>query len=187
MNWEDLKADYSRYLKFERALTTNSIDAYLNDVAKFQIYCEDQKLEIDKLGPRNIQKFLMYINEFGVSPYTQTRILSGLKSFFSFLIIEHNLKSNPVELIEAPRIPRKIPTVLNILEIEQMIQAIDLSTDEGMRNKAIIETLYGCGLRVSELVNLKCSNLFLDVEFIKVEGKGNKERLVPIGAQAIKY
>lgn len=187
MIWKDIKADFSRYLKFERGLSVNSIDAYLNDVSKFEFYCTENKLDIEKLGPRNIQKFLMYINEFNVSPFTQSRILSGLKAFFSFLIIEHDLKSNPIELIEAPRIPRKIPTVLNIMEIEQMIAAIDLSTDEGMRNKAIIETLYGCGLRVSELTNLKCSNLFLDVEFIKVEGKGNKERLVPVGAQAIKY
>ncbi|MBP3942909.1 site-specific tyrosine recombinase XerD [Sphingobacteriaceae bacterium WQ 2009] len=187
MIWKDIKADFSRYLKFERALSTNSIDAYLNDVSKFQIYCEDNALTLEKLGPRNIQKFLMYINEFNISPFTQSRILSGLKAFFAFLMIEHNLKSNPIELIEAPRIPRKIPTVLNILEIEQLLAAIDLSTDEGMRNKAIIETLYGCGLRVSELTGLKCSNLFLDVEFIKVEGKGNKERLVPVGAQAIKF
>src|SRR5690606_37601090 len=128
-----------------------------------------------------------FINDFSISPFTQARLLSGLRTFFVFLQIEYGREDNSTELLESPRLNRKIPSVLNIEEIDALIAAIDLSTLEGMRNKTILEVLYGCGLRVSELVTLKISNLYLDVEFIKVEGKGSKERLVPIGQQAIKY
>src|SRR5690606_5968843 len=168
-------------------LAENSIEAYQNDVLKLQHYCELHEITIPQITTKELQNFLLWINEFSISTYSQARILSGIKTFFKFLQIEYDYESNPAELIEAPRIARKLPSVLSIEEIDQLIAAIDLSSPEGMRNKAILEILYGCGLRVSELCNLKRSNLFLDVEFIKVEGKGNKERLIPIGQQAIQY
>lgn len=186
-NWLHLKRDFTRFLKFERGLSDNSIEAYLNDISKLEVYSEENKLTIQQITSKDIQRFLIWINGFGISPFTQSRLLSGLKTFYNFLLLEYDWDSNPVELIQSPRMARKIPSVLNIQEIDQLINAIDLSTPEGMRNKTIIEVLYGCGLRVSELVGLKISNLYLDIEFIKVEGKGNKERLIPIGSQAIKY
>ena len=187
MIWEDIKKDFKRYLQLERNLSKNSVEAYLNDVQKLEAYCAYVKKSLEKVDRRTVQQFLIFINDFNISPYTQARLLSGLKTFFAFLQIEYDWKINPAELLESPRLSRKIPSVLNIQEIDALIGAIDLSTNEGMRNKTILEVLYGCGLRVSELVGLKISNLYLDVEFIKVEGKGNKERLIPIGNQAIKY
>ena len=187
MDWESIKKDFKRYLLLERGLSNNSIDAYLNDVQKLQRYCDITELNLSEISSKDLQKFLTWMNEFEIAAYTQARLLSGIKTFFAFLQIEYDREDNPAELLETPRITRKIPQVLSIQEIDDLIAAIDLSVPEGMRNKAILEVLYGCGLRVSELCNLKISNLFLDVEFIKVEGKGNKERLIPIGEQAIKY
>ncbi|MGN5954138.1 site-specific tyrosine recombinase XerD [Sphingobacterium lactis] len=187
MDWESIKKDFKRYLLLERGLSNNSIDAYLNDVQKLQRYCDITELNLSEISSKDLQKFLTWMNEFEIAAYTQARLLSGIKTFFAFLQIEYDRENNPAELLETPRITRKIPQVLSIQEIDDLIAAIDLSAPEGMRNKAILEVLYGCGLRVSELCNLKISNLFLDVEFIKVEGKGNKERLIPIGEQAIKY
>lgn len=187
MEWDIAKRDFKRFLQFEKNLSKNSIEAYLNDVQKLESYCLFKNLTLEQVHTKVIQQFLIYINDFNISPFTQARLLSGLKTFFDFLQIEYGLEQNPAELIESPRLNRKIPTVLNIQEIDNLIGAIDLSSPEGQRNKAILEILYGCGLRVSELVNLKISNLYLDVEFIKVEGKGSKERLIPIGTQAIKY
>ncbi len=187
MKWDIAKKDFKRYLQLERNLSNHSIDAYLNDVQKLEAYCSFKKAELSQIDTRFIQQFLVFINDFSISPFTQARLLSGLRTFFAFLQIEYDRKDNPTELLESPRLNRKIPSVLNIEEIDALIAAIDLSTLEGMRNKAILEVLYGCGLRVSELVTLKISNLYLDVEFIKVEGKGSKERLIPIGHQAAKY
>ena len=187
MNWDTVNRDFKRYLFLERGLAENSIEAYQNDVLKLQHYCELHEITIPQITTKELQNFLLWINEFSISTYSQARILSGIKTFFKFLQIEYDYETNPAELIEAPRITRKLPSVLSIEEIDRLIAAIDLSSPEGMRNKAILEVLYGCGLRVSELCNLKRSNLFLDVEFIKVEGKGNKERLIPIGQQAIQY
>lgn len=187
MNWENVQRDFKRFLSFERNLSNNSIAAYLNDVEKIKIYCEDNNIPLNKFTTKNFQAFLGWINDFNISPYSQSRIISGLKAFFNFLQLEYNFESNPAALIETPRLSRKIPDVLDITEIDNLIDAIDLSQPEGMRNKAILEVLYGCGLRVSELVGLKISNLHLQVEFVKIEGKGNKERLIPIGHQAIKY
>ncbi|WFB61977.1 site-specific tyrosine recombinase XerD [Sphingobacterium sp. WM] len=187
MDWEQTKRDFKRYLLLERGLSDNSIAAYLNDVHKLQSYAELNHIDLREFQTQHIQQFLQWINEFPISAYSQARMLSGIKTFFGYLQIEHGFTNNPAELIETPRLSRKIPAVLSIEEIDQLIAAIDLSSPEGMRNKTILEILYGCGLRVSELCNLKISNLFLDVEFIKVEGKGNKERLIPIGQQAIKY
>lgn len=187
MKWDTVKKDFKRYLQLERNLSDHSIDAYLNDVQKLEAYCAFKKTELEQIDTRFIQQFLIFINDFSISPFTQARLLSGLRTFFAFLQMEYDRKDNPTELLESPRLNRKIPSVLNIDEIDALIAAIDLSTPEGMRNKTILEVLYGCGLRVSELVTLKISNLYLDVEFIKVEGKGSKERLIPIGHQAIKY
>jgi len=187
MNWEGILKDFKKFLDFERNLSKNSIAAYINDVEKVKVYCEDTNISIDKFTTKDFQKFLVWINEFNISPYSQARIISGLKSFFNFLELEYNLENNPAALIETPRLERKIPDVLDVVEIDNLINAIDHSQAEGTRNKAMLEVLYGCGLRVSELINLKISNLHLEVEFIKIEGKGNKERLIPIGHQAQKY
>lgn len=187
MNWDSILKDFKKFLSFERNLSKNSTSAYINDVSKIRSYCEDNNLPIEKITPRDFQNFLVWINEFHISPYSQARIISGLKSFFNFLQLEYNLENNPAALIETPRLERKIPDVLDVGEIDNLISAIDLSQAEGPRNKAMLEVLYGCGLRVSELIGLKISNLHLEVEFIKIEGKGNKERLIPIGNQAIKY
>src|SRR5690606_6839058 len=146
-----------QFLKFERGLSTNSIAAYLNDVVKFQIYCEDNNLALDKIVRKDIQNFLAWLQEFNISPYTQSRLISGLKTFFGFLIIEHNLDHNPTDLLQTTRLSQRLPNVQSIHEIDQLISAIDLSTAEGERNKTIIEVLYGCGLRVSELGSLKIS------------------------------
>lgn len=186
MDWDMLKQDFKRYLLLERALSGNSISAYMNDVQKLQRYAEQSGLKAETITTEDLQGFLLWINDFDISSFSQARILSGIKTFYAFMYIEHQLATNPAALLETPRLSRKIPAVLSIREIDELIAAIDLSSAEGMRNKAILEVLYGCGLRVSELCSLKISNLFLDVEFIKVEGKGNKERLVPIGKQASK-
>lgn len=187
LQWQKVIQEFRKFLLFERNLSKNSVSAYLNDIQKLQIFCEDHQLNIEEINVKNVQLFLEWVNGFGISVYTQARLISGIKSFFNFLQLEYELSTNPAELIETPRLTRKIPDVLEVHEIDELISAIDLSHPEGMRNKAMLEVLYGCGLRVSELVELKISNLHLEVEFIKIEGKGNKERLIPIGAQAIKY
>ncbi|GAA4514638.1 site-specific tyrosine recombinase XerD [Sphingobacterium thermophilum] len=187
LQWQKVIQEFRKFLLFERNLSKKSVSAYLNDIQKLQIFCEDHQLNIEEINVKNVQHFLEWVNGFGISVYTQARLISGIKSFFNFLQLEYELSTNPAELIETPRLTRKIPDVLEVHEIDELISAIDLSHPEGMRNKAMLEVLYGCGLRVSELVELKISNLHLEVEFIKIEGKGNKERLIPIGAQAIKY
>jgi len=186
LDWNTAKQDFKRHLRMERGLSSNTVSAYLNDVGKLESYCSYKNLGLKEIGTKEIRQFLVFVNDFHISPFTQARLLSGLKTFFNFLQLEYGLEANPAALVESPRVDRKVPSVLELHEIEALIAAIDLSTPEGMRNKAILEMLYGCGLRVSELVNLKISNLFQDVEFIKVEGKGNKERLVPIGQSALK-
>ncbi|MEC3878856.1 site-specific tyrosine recombinase XerD [Parapedobacter sp. 10938] len=187
MNWKSAIGDFKNYLQLERAMAANTVEAYLNDIVKLQQFADPQGILPKDIAPNHVQDFLIWINGFGLSATSQARILSGIKTFYLFMSLEHDLLENPTALIETPRLARKIPDVLNIQEIEQLIDANDLSTPEGMRNKTMLEVLYGCGLRVSELVGLKISNLSLDVEFIKVEGKGSKERLVPIGSQAIKF
>lgn len=187
MDWKTTINGFKHYLQLERAMSPNTVEAYLDDVTKLRQFSEPQYITPQNITPTQLQDFLTWINGFGLSAYSQARILSGIKTFYLFMALEHGLVENPTALIEAPRLGRKIPDVLNITEIDALIAAIDLSATEGTRNKAMLEVLYGCGLRVSELVGLKLSNLFLDVEFIKVEGKGSKERLIPIGTQAIKY
>lgn len=180
---------FKAYLKLERSLSGNSVAAYINDVQKLFQYFEsvDQRPSVKEISSADLKKFISWINELGMLPSTQARVISGLKSFFSFLMLELIITEDPSALLEAPRIGKKLPDVLNIEEINSLIAAIDASKPEGMRNKAIIELLYSCGLRVSELTNIKISNIFGESEFIKILGKGNKERIIPIGATALKY
>jgi len=190
LDWARAIKGFKAYLKLERSLAGNSIDAYSNDLEKLYQYAD---LQLNKKSPtefslQDLRGFIIWINELGMIPSTQSRIISGIKSFYKYLLMEDLIAADPSELLETPKIQRKLPDTLSIHEIDKMIAAIDLSKPEGPRNKAILETLYGCGLRVSELTELRLSNLFLDsdVEFIKVTGKGSKERLVPIGGEAIK-
>lgn len=180
---------FKAYLKLERSLSGNSITAYINDVQKLSQYFEslDQCPSVKEITSADLKKFISWINELGMLPSTQARVISGLKSFFSFLMLEQIIVEDPSALLETPRLGKKLPDVLNIEEINGLIEAIDASKPEGMRNKAIIELLYGCGLRVSELTNIRISNIFADSEFVKIVGKGNKERIIPIGATALKY
>jgi integrase/recombinase XerD len=187
MKWNESIKDFRIYLQLEKSMSENSIEAYLHDIEKFCQFMEIQGLKItpEQTTLDQIREFIKWINEFGVSARTQSRILSGIRSFFKYLLIEDKIKTDPTELIEFPKIGRKLPDILTVDEIDLLIGAIDLSQPEGQRNKAIIETLYSCGLRVSELVNLKISGLYLDEGFIRVTGKGDKERLVPIGSKSI--
>lgn len=187
--WEAYKKGFKAWLQLEKSLSDNSVEAYLHDIEKLTSYLLLQK-DIKKpadLTLKDLEKFVQWINELGMTVASQARIISGLRSFYKYCQLEQICISNPTLLLEAPKMQRKLPDVLSFDEIEQIIGALDLSTPEGGRNKAILETMYSCGLRVSELVNLRLSNLFMDVGFIKVLGKGDKERLVPIGRDAIKY
>ena len=188
--WEHEIIEYRNYLKLERSLSDNSISAYVNDIQKltsFLILINKKNIKYSEVNSDLINQFIEYIYSLGVSPHTQSRIISGTKSFFAYLILEEKISKNPTELIESPKLNKKLPDTLNIDDIERMFLSIDMSTSEGTRNRAMLETLYSCGLRVSELINLSFQNLFLDIGFIKVIGKGSKERLVPIGSQAIKF
>jgi integrase/recombinase XerD len=173
----------------EKSLSPHSIEAYLRDVDKFVRYMDlaELKLNVDEVQLFHMESFIKWINEIGMDAQSQARIISGIRAFYKYLMMEDVLSVNPTELLISPRLARKLPDTLSIDEINALIDSIDQSTPEGVRNKAMLETLYGCGLRVSELVNLKISDMFLDVEFIKVIGKGNKERLIPIGSEAIKF
>ena len=185
--WDYEVNEFKNYLKLERSLSNNSIDAYLLDIKKLTSFISENhstSLSIKNINVSIIESFIKYLFKSESSTYSQARIVSGLKSFFNYLLLEEKIDINPMELIDAPKLVRKLPETLSIQEIEIIIDAIDLDSKEGMRNKAILETLYSCGLRVSELVNLKVQNLFLDIGFIKVLGKGMKERLVPIGTKA---
>ena len=185
--WDYEVNEFKNYLKLERSLSKNSIDAYLLDIRKLTSFISENystSLSIENINVSIIESFIKYLFKSESSTYSQARIVSGLKSFFNYLLLEEKIDINPMELIDAPKLVRKLPETLSIQEIEIIINAVDLDSKEGMRNKAILETLYSCGLRVSELVNLKVQNLFLDIGFIKVLGKGMKERLVPIGTKA---
>lgn len=188
MNIQSYIKGFKDYLKLERSLSKHSIDAYLNDVDKLQQYILsiDKKLILTELTLKDLRDFVNWLNEVGMLANTQARVISGIKSFFGYLMQENIINDDPSSLLEAPKLSRKLPDTLSIYEINQLIEAIDASKPEGMRNKAILELLYGCGLRVSELTELRISNIFAESEFIKVLGKGNKERLVPIGSVALK-
>lgn len=188
MNWSQAINDYQNYLKIERGLSKNSIANYTLDIEKLQLFLVTNTITISPLqiDKDTIQHFIYTIAK-EVNPRSQARIISGLKSFFNYLMFEEYREDNPLDLIEAPKIGRKLPDTLSEEEINTLIDAIDLSKPEGERNKAILETLYGCGLRVSELVDLKISDLFFEEDFIKVTGKGDKQRFVPISNSNKKY
>ena len=188
--WEYEIIEYQNHLKLERSLSDNSIEAYLNDIKKLTDFLKlrgNDSLKYSEVDTDIINDFIEYLYKLGISSYTQARIISGIKSFFNYLVYEEKILANPTELLESPKLNKKLPDTLNINEIDKILNSIDLSTYEGTRNRAIIETLYSCGLRVSELINITIQNLYLDVGFIKVIGKGSKERLVPIGSSAIKH
>ncbi len=179
---------FRSFLKFEKSLSENSIDAYLRDVDKLMQFSEMQpnyKFPLD-IKYEHLKHFIKWINEIGLSSQSQARIISGLKGFYKYLLLENLIEVDPTELLETPKLGRKLPETLSVEDINALIAAIDLSLPEGIRNKAILETLYSSGLRVSELVNLQISNLHFNIGFIKVIGKGSKERLIPIGSSAIK-
>ena len=188
MDWRSAIKGFQAYLKLERSLSENSIEAYSRDIEKLYQYTDIQtpKINPESITLTDLRQFVVWATELGMIPSSQARILSGIKSFYKYLLMEDMIKSDPSELLESPKIQRKLPDTLSIEEINKLIDAIDVSKPEGGRNKAILEVLYGCGLRVSELTELKLSNLYLDIEFIKVTGKGSKERLVPIGGSAVK-
>lgn len=187
MKWEDSKKGYESYLKLEKSLSQNSIAAYINDINKLVSFLENKFKgnAPDKVKLDHLKSFVEWLNDRGVSPRTQARTISGIKSFYKYLLIEGDITSDPTALLESPKIGRKLPEILSMEEIDALIDAIDLSKAEGQRNKAMLETLYSCGLRVSELVNLKITNLFFEQGFIKVEGKADKERLVPVSGRAV--
>lgn len=176
---------YYQYLKLEKNLSANTIDAYMRDLDKFFLFIKDGGKDFLNVDLPDIHEFSAMMVDVGISPVSLSRILSGVRSFYHFLVLSDVLEVNPTELLEYPKKPKILPDVLSVDEIDAIESVIDLSQPEGQRNKAIIETLFSCGLRVSELVNLKISNMYLDDEFIKVEGKGSKQRLVPISEQAI--
>ena len=188
--WEHEIIEFKNYLKLERSLSDNSISAYINDINNFIIFLKSKNLsglKYSDIDSSLIRDFLENFYQSGKSTYSQARVVSGIKSFFGYLLIEEKIDINPTELIESPKLSKKLPDTLNIEDIEKILSSINIDTFEGLRNRAIIETLYSCGLRVSELINITYQNLFLDIGFIKVLGKSSKERLVPIGKSAIKY
>lgn len=188
MNWNKYIKDYQSYLRIERGLSKNTIENYGFDIERLCLFLETNLIEVSplKITDETVQQFIYAVSK-EVNPRSQARIISGLKSFFNYLVFEDYRNDNPLELIETPKTGRKLPDTLSVEEIDSLIAAIDLSTNEGERNRAMLETLYGCGLRVSELVSLKISDLFFDEGFIKITGKGNKERFVPVGKLTQKY
>jgi integrase/recombinase XerD len=187
--WEPYKKGFKAFLQLEKSLAGNSVDAYLRDLEKLTQFLETAHSlkKPSELDLKDLQQFIKWISELGMTPTSQARIISGVRAFYKFCLLENIVSKDPTTLLEAPKLKRALPDFLSFKEIELIIAQIDLSKPEGGRNKAILETLYSCGLRVTELVNLKISQLYLDVGFIRVTGKGDKERLVPIGKEAIKY
>lgn len=187
--WEPYKKGFKAYLQLEKSLADNSVRAYLRDIELLTQFMQaNSSLKSPaELRLKDLQQFVKNIAELGMTPSSQARIISGLRAFYKYCLLENISETDPTALLEAPKLKRSLPDVLSFAEIENMISQIDLSKPEGGRNKAILETMYSCGLRVSEVVNLKISQLYLDIGFIRVLGKGNKERLVPIGSSAIKF
>jgi integrase/recombinase XerD len=186
--WRPYINGFKTYLKLERSLSENSIQSYIHDVEKLMQYFESVGIQVmpEKVELHQLQLFLRWVTELGMTSRTQSRVISGLRGFYRYLLMENLVTKDPTELLESPKIGLKLPITLNINEINLMLSAIDLSTAEGERNKAMLETLYGCGLRVSELINLRISCLYFEEGFVRVIGKGDKERLVPIGNVALK-
>jgi len=187
--WDANINGFKAYLRIERSMSENTVDAYLHDVTMLRDYAHASLSDksANTLCLQDLQAFLQYINELELSAGTQARILSGLKSFYAYLELEGMVADDPTEMLEAPKLKRTLPVVLSIEELDMLFAQIDHSTPEGLRNRAMLETMYSCGLRVSELVSLAISHLYLDIGFVRVVGKGNKERLVPIGGEAVKH
>ncbi|WP_283639629.1 site-specific tyrosine recombinase XerD [Mesonia mobilis] len=188
MKWQEALRDYQHYLRIERGLSLNSIENYSYDIVKLINYLEEHEIQISplKISEEKIQEFIYEVSK-SMSARSQSRIISGLRSFFDYLVFEDYRKDNPLELVESPKIGRKLPDTLSTEEIDRLIESIDLSHPQGERNRCILETLYSCGLRVSELITLKLSDLYFDEGFIRVVGKGDKQRLVPISPLTVKY
>jgi len=189
MNWEPTLNGFKAFMMLERALSQHTIEAYIGDVGKLVTYfsIHGQQVAPTQVETAQLEAFIFWLNGLGLGARSQARILSALKTFFKYLLTEDLILANPAETLEGPRLERHIPEVLSYDEIQRMLATIDLSEAQGTRNRAMLETLYACGLRVSELTDLRLSNLFLEVGFVKVIGKGNKERIVPIGEEAIKH
>ena len=185
-NPDDILKKYKLYLKLEKALSDNTVHAYVADVVKLFQFLKEENIHPFDATLENLETFSASLRDLGIQPRSQARILSGIRSFYHYLIMDDYLQADPSELLESPQLGLHLPEVLTIEEIDTLIDSIDLSSDEGQRNRTILETLYSCGLRISELCNLKLSDLYLDEGFIKVEGKGSKQRLVPISPRAIK-
>jgi integrase/recombinase XerD len=185
--WKPYLNGFKIYLQLERSLSENSIEAYLHDVEKLIQYLaiENINLAPDQIKLAHLRKFIEYLNQLGLEANSQARIISGIKAFYKYLLMEDEIKQSPAELLEGPKLSRKLPDVLEVTEIDAMVAQIDLTKPEGVRNKAIVETMFSCGLRVSETTNLKISNISFDEMYVKVTGKGNKERLVPISGSAL--
>lgn len=189
MSWAGLRKGFKTYLQLERSLSGNSIDAYLHDIDKLTQFLEYKELSISpgQLSLEQLKEFIEWINQLGMTAASQARVISGIRAFYRYLLLENLVEQDPSELLEAPVKGRKLPDTLNLEEITRIIEAIDLSAPEGHRNRAMLETLYGSGLRVSELTGLKISQIYRDIEFVKVTGKGSKERLVPLSDESLKY
>jgi integrase/recombinase XerD len=190
MNWKTATKEFWTYLKIERSLSAHTVEAYLRDVKKVEEYLSltnEAQVSPLEVNHQHLSDFLMYMSAFSLETATQARLISSIKSFFKFLLIYDFINVDPTERLEAPRLAKKLPEVLSFYEVQNLLNGIDMSLPHATRNRAMFETLYACGLRVSELIDLRLSNLFFDVGFIKVIGKGNKERLVPIGGEAIKF
>jgi integrase/recombinase XerD len=187
MSWETSIKGFKSYLQIERSLSDNSVQAYIRDIKKFASYAIPLNLNELKITRENISDFLAELKGNNISARSQARIISGIKAYYKYLIMDDYIKFNPTELIESPKIGLKLPDTLSLIEIDKLIAAVDLSNSQGERNRAILETLYSCGLRVSELINLQLSNIHFKEGYLKVIGKGDKERLAPIGGRALHY
>ncbi len=187
MSWESSILGFKSYLTIERSLSANSVDAYIRDVKKLETFAKKKKISELNINKSDLSDFVSNISKEGISARSQSRIISGIKAFYKYLIMEDYITADPTQLLESPKIGMKLPDTLSIEEIDKLIAAIDLSTEQGERNRAMLEILYSCGLRVTELITLKLSNVSFVEGFIKVIGKGNKERLAPIGKTALKY
>lgn len=189
MNWPLALQSFHSYLLLERSMSEHTIEAYLNDVGKFVQWLDLEGITRSPIHiqPDDLTRFILWANQLGLEASTQSRLISGLRAFYKYLLVEDLLEDDPTEWLESPRMRRKIPEVLSVQEVQKILEAIDLSEPQGPRNRAMFEVLYASGLRVSELVNLRLTNLFLAANFIKILGKNNKERLVPIGAEAVKH
>lgn len=187
--WKSYLDNFSAHLKVEKSLSPNSVEAYLHDVRLLTQYLEveNKTVEPDDLQLQDFEHFLAYLHDLGLNDRSQARIISGLKAFYKYLVNDEFIKDDPTVLLEGPKLSKKLPDTLSFEEIEKLLQALDLSKDENVRNRAMLETLYSSGLRISELINLRISHIYEDVGFIRVIGKGNKERLVPIGNDALKH